>query len=82
MTKQEKIVYETITQEQQYCQLCGSSYWLHRHHIRYGACGRKTYFGNIIILCEKCHRLVHSNKKKYQPTLIKIAEEHERKMGR
>ena len=82
MTKQEKIVYETITQEQPYCQLCGSTSYLNRHHIRYGYCGRKTYFGNIIVLCDKCHRLVHSNKKKYQPILIKIAEEHERKMGR
>lgn len=82
MTKQEKIVYEKITEEQPYCQLCGSASYLHRHHIRYGACGRKTYFGNIIVLCDKCHRLVHSNKKKYQPLLIKMAEEHERKMRR
>ena len=82
MTKQEKLVYEKITEEQPYCQLCGSTSYLHRHHIRYGACGRKTYFGNIIVLCDKCHRLVHSNKKKYQPLLIKMADEHERKMGR
>lgn len=82
MTKQEKLVYEKITEEQPYCQLCGSTSYLHRHHIRYGACGRKTYFGNIIVLCDKCHRLVHSNKKKYQPLLIKMAEKHERKMER
>lgn len=82
MTKQEKLVYEKITEEQPYCQLCGSTSYLHRHHIRYGACGRKTYFGNIIVLCDKCHRLVHSSKKKYQPLLIKMAEEHERKMER
>lgn len=82
MTKQEKLVYEKITEEQPYCQLCGSTSYLHRHHIRYGACGRKTYFGNIIVLCDKCHRLVHSNKKKYKPLLIKMAEEHERKMER
>ena len=82
MTKQEKIVYEKITEEQPYCKLCGDTAYLHRHHIRYGACGRKTYFGNIIVLCDRCHRLVHSNKKKYQPILIKIADEHERKMGR
>lgn len=82
MKAQEKLVYEKITEEQPYCQLCGSMNYLNRHHIRYGACGRKTYFGNIIVLCDKCHRLVHSNKKKYQPLLIKIADEHERKMGR
>lgn len=82
MTKQEKLVYEKITEEQPYCQLCGSTSYLHRHHIRYGACGRKTYFGNIIVLCDKCHRLVHSNKRKWQPILIKMANEHERKMER
>lgn len=82
MTKEEKRVYETITEEEPYCQLCGSTYELNRHHIRYGSCGRKTYFGNVIVLCSNCHRLVHSNKKKYQPILIEMANEHERKMGR
>lgn len=42
------------------------------HHIRYGACGRKTYIGNVIPLCPYHHRLVHSNKKKYQPILIEL----------
>ena len=82
MTKQEKLVYEKITEEQPYCQLCGSTYGLNRHHIRYGRVGRKTYFGNIIVLCSKCHMIVHSNKRKWQPILIKMADEHERKMGR
>lgn len=57
------------------CALCGSPYMIHRHHIRYGACGRHTYMGNIIPLCEEHHRMVHSNKKKYQPLLIKIINE-------
>lgn len=70
----EKDVYKYITELEPYCQLCGSSYNLHRHHIRYGACGRKTYIGNIIVLCSNCHRLVHSNKKKWQPILIKLDE--------
>jgi len=82
MKKAEKIVYETITEEEPYCQLCGSTNMLHRHHIKFGACGRKTYFGNVIVLCNECHREVHSNKKKWQPILIKLADEHERKMGR
>lgn len=72
MTKQEKQVYEYITELEPYCQLCGSPYQLNRHHIRYGSCGRKTYIGNIIVLCERCHRLVHSNKKYWQPKLIEI----------
>lgn len=82
MKKQEKIVYQTISEEEPYCQICGQTYNLHRHHIRYGACGRKTYFGNVIVLCETCHRMVHSNKKKWQPVLIEMADEHERNMGR
>lgn len=70
MTKDEKKIYEEIVEEQPYCQLCGSTSFLHIHHIRYGACGRKTYKGNLIRLCENCHRKVHSNKKKWQPILI------------
>lgn len=68
----DKQVYEYISELEPFCQLCGSPYNLHRHHIRYGACGRKTYIGNIIVLCERCHRLVHSNKKYYQPILIEL----------
>lgn len=72
MTSNDKKVYEYITELEPYCQLCGSSFNLHRHHIRYGACGRKTYIGNVIVLCNKCHNLVHSNKKYWQPILINI----------
>jgi len=61
---------------------CGSTIYLQIHHIRYGSCGRHTYFGNIIRLCLKCHQMVHSNKKKWQPFLIKLANEHEKKMNR
>ncbi len=82
MTKEEKLVYKTITEEEPHCQICGKNINLHRHHIRYGACGRKTYFGNIIVLCNDCHRMVHSSKRKWQPILIKMAAEHEKKMGR
>ena len=72
MTKQEKEVYEkTIELFNGCCVICGSPY-IHLHHIRYGACGRKTYMGNVIPLCKKHHDLVHSNKKKYQPMMIEI----------
>ena len=72
MNKQEKEVYDYINSIEHWCQLCGSTYNLHRHHIRYGACGRHTYIGNIIVLCDKCHRLVHTNKKYWQPILIDL----------
>lgn len=79
---QDKEVYRIITEEQPYCQLCGKGYNLHRHHIRYGACGRHTYLGNIIVLCENCHAMVHSNKRYWQPILIDMANKHELKMNR
>lgn len=72
MNKQEKEIYENIAENQKWCQLCGSTSTLHIHHVRYGAVGRKTYEGNLIRLCNKCHNLVHSNKKKYQPILLEI----------
>ena len=72
MTKEERKVYEYINSIEKWCQLCGSPYNLERHHIRYGAEGRKTYIGNIIVLCENCHRKVHSNKKLWQPYLIEL----------
>jgi len=72
MLKSEKEVYEkTIEMFNGCCALCGNPN-IHCHHIRYGACGRKTYMGNIIPLCKEHHDLVHSNKKKYQPMLIDI----------
>lgn len=72
MTKEEREVYEYINSIEKCCQLCGSPYNLHRHHIRYGAGGRKTYIGNIIVLCQRCHEKVHSNKRMWQPTLIEL----------
>ena len=72
MNKDEKAVYEYINSIEKWCQLCGSTFNLHRHHIRYGKEGRKTYIGNIIVLCEKCHKKVHSNKRLWQPYLIEL----------
>lgn len=56
------------------CAICGNPN-VALHHIRYGACGRHTYMGNVIPLCETHHRLVHTNKKKYQPMLIQMIDE-------
>jgi len=74
MTVKEKKIYQQIVEEQPYCQLCGSPYNLHIHHIRYGACGRKTCIGNLIRLCKSCHDKVHSNKRHWQPILIKMID--------
>lgn len=75
MNKSEKEVYQkTIELYSGLCAICGNNQ-IHLHHIRYGACGRKTYIGNVIPLCKMHHDLVHTNKKKYQPLLIKLIDE-------
>ncbi len=75
MNKLEKEVYKKSSEMfNNCCAICGSPY-IQLHHIRYGACGRKTYLGNVIPLCKKHHDLVHSNKKVYQPMLINIINE-------
>lgn len=68
----EKKVYQQICEEEPYCILCGSNYWLQVHHIYYRSQGGLTVKKNLIRLCQKCHNLVHSNKKKYQPMLLEI----------
>lgn len=75
MTTADKKVYEeTFNIFNGCCAICGNNQ-IHMHHIRYGACGRKTYLGNVIPLCKKHHNLVHTNKKKYQPILIQMINE-------
>lgn len=65
-----KEIYEQIVENEPYCQLCGSTSYLHIHHIYYRSQLGLTTPKNLIRLCENCHRLVHSNKKKYQPMLL------------
>lgn len=72
----DKEVYEkTLELFDGVCAICGSNQ-VALHHIRYGGIygGRKTYMGNVIPLCPYHHRLVHTNKKKYMPILIKIVD--------
>ena len=66
-----KIVYE---RDKGKCRLCGSTQNIQAHHILYRS-ERKDLINeptNMIMLCIKCHQLVHSNKKKYQPILLKL----------
>ena len=65
-----KQVYQQIVEEEPYCQLCGSTQYLHIHHIYYRSQLGLTTPKNLIRLCDRCHRLVHSNKRKYQPMLL------------
>lgn len=66
----DKQIYQMIVENEPYCQLCGSTQYLHIHHIYYRSQLGKTVPKNLIRLCDKCHRLVHSNKRKYQPMLL------------
>lgn len=68
----DKEVYKKIAEEEPYCQLCGSTSYLHIHHIYYRSQLGLTIPRNLIRLCYRCHQKVHSNKKKYQPILLEI----------
>lgn len=70
MKKVDSIIYQQIVENEPYCQLCGSTSYLHIHHIYYRSQLGLTTPKNLIRLCDKCHILVHSNKKKYQPILL------------
>ena len=72
MNKQEKEIYKKIVENEPFCQLCGSTYNLHIHHIYYRSQLGLTTPKNLIRLCSRCHQLVHSNKKKYQPILLEL----------
>ena len=66
----DKQIYQQIAENEPYCQLCGSTSYLHIHHIYYRSQLGLTTPKNLIRLCDKCHQMVHSNKKKYQPVLL------------
>lgn len=70
-----KQVYEcTYNRDGGKCVLCGSKRQLQLHHILYRS-ERKNLINepsNCVLLCFKCHELVHSNKKKHQPLLLKM----------
>ena len=68
----DKEVYQKIVEKQKWCQLCGSTQWLEIHHIYYRSEGGLTVEKNLIRLCEKDHKKVHTNKRKWQPFLLKI----------
>ena len=75
MNKQEKEIYnKTLELFDNECAICGNNQ-VALHHIRYGMVGRKTYMGNVIPLCPYHHKMAHSDKKMYQPMLIKLVNE-------
>lgn len=73
MNKVEKQAYQEVA-DQVMCMWCKMQRGEQIHHIRYGSVGRKTYRGNVILLCKTCHDKAHSSKKKYQQELIDIID--------
>lgn len=57
------------------CGLCGKQ-GQHIHHIHYKSEDRNKIddLDNLFLLCLECHEKVHSNKKYWQPRLIKMRE--------
>ena len=75
-----KTYNEVYERDKGCCRFCGAVDNLQLHHIYYRS-ERKDLIddpNNCIMLCHrdfsknKCHKLVHSNKKKYQPILLEI----------
>lgn len=71
----DKEVYSYIASIEPCCQLCGSMRMLNMHHINYGCHERDTYIGNVIVLCNDCHRMVHRDKKTWQQYLVDLDKE-------
>lgn len=68
----EKDIYKYIAEHCPYCMICGKTWRLHIHHIIYRSELGPTSFDNLIRLCEKCHEMVHSNKRVWQSRLQNI----------
>lgn len=55
------------------CRWCGGTA-VHLHHIKYRSEGVDHSERNLILLCQKHHALVHSDKKKWKPVLLTTIE--------
>lgn len=70
-----KDTYNYVIERDNYsCKLCARTNFIQLHHILYRS-QRKDLINdvdNCIMLCSDCHRLVHSNKKKWQPILLEM----------
>jgi 5-methylcytosine-specific restriction endonuclease McrA len=69
MTKQEKREYRAVTKRDKVCIFCGS-HITERHHIIHRSHGGITDRRNMVLLCNKHHREVHRDEKKWVPILL------------
>lgn len=82
LVRKKRIVVSDNTYKETYkicdgkCALCNSTNVV-LHHIIYKSQGKEFIndISNTIMLCTEHHLLVHSNKHKWQPILLKIRKE-------
>nr|DAJ75850.1 MAG TPA: NinG recombination protein [Caudoviricetes sp.] len=79
ITVTEKTYNKVFKRDKGKCRLCGTSLNLHLHHIVYRSEDKNLINEptNCIMLCARCHRLVHSNKHYWQPKLKKMINKYE-----
>lgn len=63
---------EVIAADGGRCRYCGTTTFLHAHHALYRSEGGKNVRENLLTLCDEHHQLVHSDKGKYQPLVLRI----------
>jgi len=61
--------HDVVLERDRRCRFCGVIRDLHVHHINYRSQGGNHDAHNLIVLCHKHHRLVHSDKGVWQPIL-------------
>ena len=71
-----KTYNEVYERDKGCCRLCTKTN-IELHHIYYRSERRDLIDepSNCIMLCFECHKLVHRNKKKYQPLLLEMVEQ-------
>ena len=66
-----KVRAEVIDRDGDWCLHCARpGPGLHLHRVRYGSQGGNYEPGNCVQLCFRCHELVHSSKRLWQPQLL------------
>lgn len=68
---------EVVASDGARCRACGTRQNLHVHHVRYRSEGGKHEKSNLVTLCLHCHDMVHSNKRLYQPALLRLVAERD-----